>query len=819
MNNENVRLTSHFENILQFYGYDLESFNNPLTPDVFETTAGTPLTLTSTSSDVTTIDMSPKDVNVVTSAQESTTFFEKSELSTSDYNKVESQLTTSVSDTSESITSTEETISTSQIPESTHSSRFTITTANSFSTESNSEFTTTMETSADVRSTTIFPDALTSGTEPLSNVRSTRDEMLIAQRYNRTEATVSTLVTEDYSGIVSRVTNPVTTAVYEMDESNRQLDDSNAEDLMQMDGTQLTSYTDNVASKLDAIKSGDNSPSTTTALNDINKKEAPMNEVQTMSISSVITVEEMEQSNASEPDAMVNKMTPTNLMFSIPDEDVISKSSSNVELFTTDVYSSDESTAGVVDLTSDVGNSSVTSSDTSTIVASTNSVKEFTTDVSLINLFDTGPAATNLASITSPATITLTDVTNSEFGTELTNGIIEFENDTSTVHVTTSVTSFDVSSGEEIGVFENITESQTMDQVNETDETVGDAEYSDENTTERVKTESRGVPKLESTSERNQNTMAEDARLDKDTEADESATNNSTAHKENVTELIGDSQVKVDVTDENDDVRENISNVSKNSTNSGRNASEEERNPLRSNEDKFPENAKVNHTEIAKLKNVDVNEETDELFPNEENFKDDTSTHPPESVDVKDNIPGRSKRRIRSVHHDNEVTFNQKVSSSSRRKRSLVDYVIARYHDKQSHGWRGSYEPHESLSFLIYGRIKEPNINFMNYDTVLPFVYISTLNAMALRFPLDSKEYYLLILLPVDVHGVDRLIYDLKSSSITLKEIINSLKYTHVRAVIPSFMLKGYVILTSTLQKVISIVALTKVLRTIFSWE
>ncbi|XP_031332113.1 cell wall protein DAN4-like isoform X2 [Photinus pyralis] len=153
-----------------------------------------------------------------------------------------------------------------------------------------------------------------------------------------------------------------------------------------------------------------------------------------------------------------------------------------------------------------------------------------------------------------------------------------------------------------------------------------------------------------------------------------------------------------------------------------------------------------------------------------------------------------------------ESTIGQPSSTTEteeekpREKRSVVDYLIAKYYDSNEPAHIISrYEPSHPTTFLVNGRIREPNINFMTYDTVLPFRYISYLNALALTFPLDSTKYYLLLVLPIDETGIDILVDNIIST--TLKQIISNLQPTRVKATIPSFTLKGYVVLTPTLQK------------------
>ncbi|XP_065164102.1 uncharacterized protein [Atheta coriaria] len=153
------------------------------------------------------------------------------------------------------------------------------------------------------------------------------------------------------------------------------------------------------------------------------------------------------------------------------------------------------------------------------------------------------------------------------------------------------------------------------------------------------------------------------------------------------------------------------------------------------------------------------------------------------------------------------------TEKQTRKKRSVIDYLIARYYDDyyinnnrrylpmstpKTHYF--NYQPEEPYTFLVNGKHKETNISFMTYDTILPFYYIRSLDAMALSFPLDSNMYYLLLVLPLDPHGIDKLVYEMRKAT-SLRNIVEKLQYTHVKAVIPSFMLKGYVVLTPTLQK------------------
>lgn len=156
-----------------------------------------------------------------------------------------------------------------------------------------------------------------------------------------------------------------------------------------------------------------------------------------------------------------------------------------------------------------------------------------------------------------------------------------------------------------------------------------------------------------------------------------------------------------------------------------------------------------------------------------------------------------------------ETTLLTTTKASTKKKRSLVDYYIARYYDDNQditsvhlpHFPRREPSKEINYSFLVNGKFEETGVHFMTYDVVLPFYYIRNLNSLALKFPLDSPKYYLLLILPVDTFGIHKLICDL-DATISLKEIVLQMRPTFVRAVIPSFMLRGFVVLTSTLQKV-----------------
>ncbi|XP_046750223.1 uncharacterized protein LOC124413578 [Diprion similis] len=103
------------------------------------------------------------------------------------------------------------------------------------------------------------------------------------------------------------------------------------------------------------------------------------------------------------------------------------------------------------------------------------------------------------------------------------------------------------------------------------------------------------------------------------------------------------------------------------------------------------------------------------------------------------------------------------------------------------------------LTFLVNG--EEPTVvSAATYTVVLPFAFLSSLQALALEFPLDDPRYNILLLLPTDRDGTRRLARELES--VGLRELRQELHPSWVRAIIPSFMLKGFVTLTSFLQRI-----------------
>ncbi|XP_025267198.1 uncharacterized protein LOC105259579 isoform X1 [Camponotus floridanus] len=102
------------------------------------------------------------------------------------------------------------------------------------------------------------------------------------------------------------------------------------------------------------------------------------------------------------------------------------------------------------------------------------------------------------------------------------------------------------------------------------------------------------------------------------------------------------------------------------------------------------------------------------------------------------------------------------------------------------------------ISFLVNG-CDVSSISASTYIAVLPFAYFPSLHAVALEFPLDDPRYNIILLMPTDKTDTHRLARDLSGKSLRL--LRKRLQPTWVRATIPSFMLRGFVTLTSFLQR------------------
>ncbi|XP_047539114.1 uncharacterized protein LOC125072496 [Vanessa atalanta] len=103
--------------------------------------------------------------------------------------------------------------------------------------------------------------------------------------------------------------------------------------------------------------------------------------------------------------------------------------------------------------------------------------------------------------------------------------------------------------------------------------------------------------------------------------------------------------------------------------------------------------------------------------------------------------------------------------------------------------------------FLVNG-LRNIQVTYMQYDSVLEHAYLPHLEASALRLPLDSERYYLLVILPARKGSgeLTRLLGRMARES-DLSDVYAALHPRRVRAVVPSFIVKGHVTLTTDLQK------------------
>ncbi|KAM3958252.1 serine protease inhibitor 34 [Aphomia sociella] len=159
------------------------------------------------------------------------------------------------------------------------------------------------------------------------------------------------------------------------------------------------------------------------------------------------------------------------------------------------------------------------------------------------------------------------------------------------------------------------------------------------------------------------------------------------------------------------------------------------------------------------------------------------------------------------------TTINEStLETLERRKKSIVDFIFTNppYIDDYlvyksfDIGPNSDLPPSnfdDSTNFLANG-LKSVQVTYMHYDTILEHAYLPHLEASALRLPLDSDRYYLLVVLPTrgGVPELGRLLARMARES-DLSDVYAALRPRRVRAIVPSFTVKGHVTLTTDLQK------------------
>lgn len=190
-----------------------------------------------------------------------------------------------------------------------------------------------------------------------------------------------------------------------------------------------------------------------------------------------------------------------------------------------------------------------------------------------------------------------------------------------------------------------------------------------------------------------------------------------------------------------------------------------------------------------------------------------TATQTDASISISTTAPTTD---VPSITIDDSTTQTEAVptiespSSNNVRKRRSVEHYFSTYPDdglwmQHLNIWRPPQEAEEAtvrdskqVAFLVNG-CDVATVTAATYTAVLPFAYFPSLKAVAVEFPLDNPRYNVILFLPTERPDTLRLAIDLGSKSLRL--LRKHLQPTWIRATIPSFMLKGFVTLTSYLQR------------------
>ncbi|XP_075981599.1 uncharacterized protein LOC142980153 [Anticarsia gemmatalis] len=149
------------------------------------------------------------------------------------------------------------------------------------------------------------------------------------------------------------------------------------------------------------------------------------------------------------------------------------------------------------------------------------------------------------------------------------------------------------------------------------------------------------------------------------------------------------------------------------------------------------------------------------------------------------------------------------LETLERKKKSIVDFIFTNppyvddylYYRSFDIGSDVAKPNYDDTMFLANG-LKSVQVTYMHYDTVLEHAYLPHLEASALRLPLDSDRYYLLVVLPARGGSPElgRLLSRMARES-DLSDIYSVLRPRRVKGIVPSFIVKGHVTLTTDLQK------------------
>ncbi|XP_045454030.1 uncharacterized protein LOC123663383 [Melitaea cinxia] len=210
--------------------------------------------------------------------------------------------------------------------------------------------------------------------------------------------------------------------------------------------------------------------------------------------------------------------------------------------------------------------------------------------------------------------------------------------------------------------------------------------------------------------------------------------------------------------------------------------------------------------------NVDVT--TNNIDPSTANLNTITSTQVTES-DVSSTTTTEIQQTETTLSTETSTLVSTMPTTSTletlaRKKKSIVDFLFTNPPDVDDFlvyrsfdvGLELSEESKENEKMFLVNGLRNMQVTYMHYDSVLEYAYLPHLEASALRLPLDSERYYLLVVLP-NRRGsgeLARLLGRMARES-DLSDVYAALRPRRVRAVVPSFIVKGHITLTTDLQK------------------
>lgn len=146
---------------------------------------------------------------------------------------------------------------------------------------------------------------------------------------------------------------------------------------------------------------------------------------------------------------------------------------------------------------------------------------------------------------------------------------------------------------------------------------------------------------------------------------------------------------------------------------------------------------------------------------------------------------------------------------------SSLDYFDVNY--GTPHPFYGYYKPSslprkistydqnsDEIEKLFYVNAYEPiHVTYKIYNNILRFTYIESIHSSVLELPLNSENYVLMLIIPDQPFGLDKLMQDMTSSfAPSIREIRSNLKQQWMKATVPKFYLHGSIVFTTDLMKV-----------------